>query len=296
MVTATAQAQTTIPALDEVIDIPCIDAYNASNREHEIPGLNTDNAVNAESAAIDQDAEEPEDVEEMEHIEGVENVGNIDSMEAMGNAQEENDQSKIDQQEQELLVTRAIQGDQMAFSEIVDQYGTLMLRTASMIVGDRDIAEDVVQDALIQAWHHLADLRKAGALRPWLMRIVVNQCISFKRRLARTTAFMRQALSEQETDLIAQAADDHKGRMERDWDLACAIENLPMKQRVVIVLHYYNSMTLPEMAQTLNTSENTLKKRIQAALSNLRRILHASNAEEESHFDGGCPHMVPSVA
>jgi RNA polymerase sigma-70 factor (ECF subfamily) len=179
------------------------------------------------------------------------------------------------QNELQSLVTRALQGDSNAFGTIVDQYNTLMLHTALMIVGDRDIAEDVVQDALIQAWHHLADLRKAGALRPWLMRIVVNQCISFKRRLARTTAFIRQTLSEQETDLIAQAADDHKGRMERDWDLARTVETLPLKQRVVIILHYYNGMTLPEMAQALHISENTLKKRIQAALGNLRRILRA---------------------
>lgn len=209
---------------------------------------------------------------------------------------EQDAEEQAEQLEQEYLVNRATQGDHEAFSEIVDKYSTLMLRTATMIVGDRDIAEDVVQDALIQAWHHLADLRKAGALRPWLMRIVVNQCISFKRRLARTTAFMRQALSEQETDLIAQVADDHKGRMERDWDLAQAIESLPMKQRVVIVLHYYNSMTLPEMAQTLSTSENTLKKRIQAALTNLRRLLRSSNMEEETTASKGMTRLVPSIA
>lgn len=187
-------------------------------------------------------------------------------MEAVSELEEE--QKKLEQR-----VIHALQGDQQAFSDIVNQYSTLMLRTASMIVGDGDIAEDVVQDAFIQAWHHLADLRQAGALRPWLMRIVVNQCISFKRRVARSTAFVRQALSEQETDLAAQIADDHKGRMERDWDLAHAIESLPMKQRVAIVLHYYNGMTLPEMADTLHISENTLKKRIQAALINLRRVL-----------------------
>ena len=201
---------------------------------------------------------------------------------------------QTEQEEQQRLVARALQGDQSAFGIIFDQYSTLMLRTASIIVGDRDIAEDVVQDALIQAWHHLADLRNAGALRPWLMRIVVNQCISFKRRLARTTAFMRQALSEQETDLIAQAADDYKGRMERDWDLAHAIEMLPIKQRVVIVLHYYNGMTLPEMAQSLNTSENTLKKRIQAALTNLRRMLRVNTANDDEVT--GCIGFAPSLA
>ncbi|HEY5002740.1 MAG TPA: RNA polymerase sigma factor [Ktedonobacteraceae bacterium] len=207
----------------------------------------------------------------------IENEDTIDNSVAIAQpevpSELEEEQEKLEQ-----LVIRALQGDQRAFSDIVDQYSTLMLRTASMIVGDRDIAEDVVQDAFIQAWHHLADLRKAGALRPWLMRIVVNQCISFKRRLARSTAFVRQALSEQETDLVAQIADDYKGLMERDWDLAHAIENLPMKQRVAIVLHYYNGMTLPEMADTLHISENTLKKRIQAALTNLRRVLGTSTS------------------
>src|SRR5947209_8038602 len=146
---------------------------------------------------------------------------------------------KPEQSEQQRLVARALCGEQEAFNAIVTQYSSLMLRTAYMIVGDRDIAEDVVQDALIQAWHHLPELREAGALRSWLMRIVVNQCISFKRRLARSTAFIRQALSEQETDLMAQVADDHKGRIERDWDLAEAIKSLPTKQRIVVVLHYY---------------------------------------------------------
>jgi RNA polymerase sigma-70 factor (ECF subfamily) len=190
--------------------------------------------------------------------------------------QEETSESP-EQREQRLLITRTLEGEQEAFDKIVEQYSSLMLRTAYMIVGDRDSAEDAVQDALIQAWQHLPSLRETTALRSWLMRIVVNQCISFKRRLARSTAFVRQALAEQEIDMAAQVADDHKGRLERDWDLARAIESLPPKQRAVIVLHYYNGMTLPEMSRTLQTSENTLKKRIQAALTNLRRLLRVAD-------------------
>ena len=203
-----------------------------------------------------------------------------------------------DSNEQALLVARALKGDATAFEDIVNHYGSLMLRTALMIVGDRDIAEDVVQDAFIQAWHHLPDLREANALRPWLMRIVVNQCISFKRRLARSTAFVRQALSDQETTIMAQIADDHKGRLERDWDLAHSIESLPIKQRIVIVLHYYNGMTLPEMSQALSMSENTLKKRIQAALANLRRMLGNGEFEEEIAVQRGRHPLVasPSLA
>ncbi|WP_052891060.1 RNA polymerase sigma factor [Thermogemmatispora carboxidivorans] len=185
---------------------------------------------------------------------------------ASGEREEQADQ-------QQLLITRVLRGDGDAFSDIALQYSSLMLRTAFMIVGDRDAAEDIVQDALIQAWHHLADLREAGALRPWLVRIVVNQCISFKRRLARSSAFLRQALCDLETDLLARTAELHKGSIERSWDLARAVEELPTKQRVAIVLHYYSGMTLPEMARALHISENTLKKRIQSALSNLRQAL-----------------------
>ncbi|HZS77502.1 MAG TPA: RNA polymerase sigma factor [Ktedonobacteraceae bacterium] len=179
-----------------------------------------------------------------------------------------------EQDEQNQLVERALQGDGEAFSEIVQMYNTLMLRTACLIVGDRDIAEDAVQDALVQAWQHLSSLRSSGALRPWLMRIVVNQCISFKRRQARTSAYVQQRMLEYRTELAASAADQHNARIEGDWDLADAIQQLPSKQQAVIAMHYYNGMTLPEMARELDISQNTLKKRAQAALANLRRALN----------------------
>jgi RNA polymerase sigma-70 factor, ECF subfamily len=187
-----------------------------------------------------------------------------------------------------VLVTRAQQGDKDAFDDIFNQYNGLMLRTAYNIVKDRDIAEDAVQNALIQAWQHLPSLREAGALRSWLMRIVVNQCISFMRRLARSTMFLRQSISEQETDLASQIAEYSKGHIERDWDLAQAIENLPTKQQMVIALHYYQGMTVSEISQALQVSENTLKKRIQAALSNLRQVLRGAEIEESLALRQDC--------
>jgi len=180
---------------------------------------------------------------------------------------------------QQLLVEQVLRGNKDAFGAIVNQYNALMMRTAYMIIGDRDIAADAVQDALIQAWQHLPGLREAGALRPWLMRIVVNQCISYKRKAARSAAFVRQSLADQSTQIAAEIADDQKGRLERDWDLAETVKKLPPKQQAVIMLHYYQGMTLPSMAQALNISENTLKKRIQAALHNLRQVL---NPDEEA--------------
>lgn len=184
-----------------------------------------------------------------------------------------------EQPTQQLLVARALRGERDAFDAIFDQYSRVMHRTAYSIVKDRDIAEDAVQDAFILAWQRLPSLREAGALRSWLLRIVVNQCISFKRRLARSTLFLHQSFSEQETDVASQITNYYEGHMERNWDLAQAIENLPTKQQMVIALHYYQGMTLPEISQALHISENTLKKRIQAALRNLRQVVRETEME-----------------
>ena len=182
--------------------------------------------------------------------------------------------------EQRELVARALRGDADAFDDIFERYSGLMLRTAYGIVKDRDIAEDAVQNALIKAWQYLPSLSETGALRPWLLRIVVNQCLDFKRRLARSRMFLSQSFSEQETLLASQVADDARGCMERCWDLAHTVKQLPAKQQHVIALHYYQGMTLSAIAQRLQISENTLKKRLQAALGNLRRMFGDAEGDE----------------
>jgi RNA polymerase sigma-70 factor (ECF subfamily) len=113
---------------------------------------------------------------------------------------------------------------------------------------------------------------------------VINHCISIERKEARSANFIRLPLDQQVTDLVAQVVDDFYEDLERDWDLAQAIKYLPVKQQVVIMLHYYNDMTLPSMAKVLNLSENTLKKRVQAALINLRRALRAADSNEVEMF------------
>lgn len=188
--------------------------------------------------------------------------------------------------EQRLVVARALRGDQDAFEEIFDRYRGSMLRTAYRIVGDRDIAEDLVQSALIQAWQHLPGLRETGVLRSWMMRIVVNLCISYKRRSARSTLFLSHSFSEHVTSLASQLADEAKGSMESRWDLAQAVEQLPAKQQQIIILHYYQGMTLPAIAHRSQTSENTLKKRLQAALGNLRHVLRDAEGVETMFLPG----------
>src|SRR5947209_3958903 len=81
--------------------------------------------------------------------------------ELAGSAAEQQEKAKADGiSEQHILVARALRGDKDAFDDIFDRYSGLMLHTAYGIVKDRDIAEDAVQNALIQAWQHLPSLRE----------------------------------------------------------------------------------------------------------------------------------------
>jgi RNA polymerase sigma-70 factor (ECF subfamily) len=171
------------------------------------------------------------------------------------------------------VVKRSLEGDELAFACIVDAYGGLLLRTAFLLLRDEEMAKDTVQDAFFLAWKRLETLHDPALLRPWLLKIVVNQTTSLKRQLARQTRLLRERLNGSEMPGAANAGTPALERRE-DWlDMQQALADLPMNQRVVLVLFYYHRLTMPEIATLLGVAENTLRKRLQAALKNIRRRL-----------------------
>lgn len=177
------------------------------------------------------------------------------------------------------LVARSLAGDEAAFAAITEQYGALLLRTAYFLVKDEEAAKDIVQESLLLAWRNLDKLREPTYLRAWLLKIVVNQAMSLKRQLARKAALLRMQLLQQEVDTTIQSAEFQRGRVEDTLDVMQAIGQLPMNQRVVLILFYYHRMTMPEIATMLSVNENTLRKRLQAALQKVRRVLQIEEQE-----------------
>lgn len=171
------------------------------------------------------------------------------------------------------LVARCLVGDERAFAMIADHYGNVLLRTAYLLVQDEEAAKDVVQDSLLLAWKNMAKLREPAFLRAWLLKIVVNQSVSLKRQWARKAALLREQFTQTLIDDSIQSADFARGRLEDRLDVEQAIAQLPLNQRVVLVLFYYHRMTMPEIAAMLGVAENTLRKRLQAALEKTRRAL-----------------------
>jgi len=184
----------------------------------------------------------------------------------------------LNESEDAALVRRCQTGDQEAFRMIVEQYRSILFGTAYLMMRDRGLAEDVVQEALIKMWKHLPSLRVHGSFKAWLLRIVVNEVKQQFRK--------KQALSvplEQASEVAGDFDDTETAMIQNEERryLKQALEKLPAEQREAVVLRYFSELTVPEIAAVIGQREGTIKSRLSRALSHLGEILRNDRAWEE---------------
>jgi RNA polymerase sigma-70 factor (ECF subfamily) len=160
------------------------------------------------------------------------------------------------------LVGRASIGDAGAFEELLRRQARPMLRFADFVLHDLSAAEDAVQEAYMIAWRRRQTLKDQDAFVPWLRRIVLRECMRWRRRWLRpargeTLAHESSALA----DPVVQI------------DIARAVRRLPARLRAVIFLHFYEDATLATLARNLGIPESTAKSRLYEALRRLERLL-----------------------
>jgi RNA polymerase sigma-70 factor, ECF subfamily len=175
------------------------------------------------------------------------------------------------------------------FEAIARDYGNLLLSTARLLVDDESTAEDVVQSSLELAWRNLASLRDRSAMKAWLVKIVMNQALSVRRREVRSATYLRNTAHTIDAEIASSIAAEATSTMERLLDLRAAIRVLPIEQRAVIVLHYYLDMSIPEIAAMMEISPNTIKKRLGAALRRLRELLGKDPFPEDENGTNRVP-------
>lgn len=191
-------------------------------------------------------------------------------------------------------LVRAFQaGDDEAFAELFERYRQSVMRTAYLIVGNRQDSENVLQDSFIKVWHSLSGLREPEGFRSWLWRIVVRTAWENCRRRER----------EQPVADVAEAADaanaanavgedfsvEQTLRREETSEIWAAVNRLNLKQRTVVILYYYNGMSIREIAAVTGSLSGTVKSRLFAARERLRRELTKtiSGCAKEVECDAG---------
>ena len=170
-------------------------------------------------------------------------------------------------------------GDMGAFEALFQQYERLVFRMACLITGNRETAEDALQEVFVSVWksRHTYDPNK-GKLTTWLHRITVNQCSRGKAKKALATV----SLEEKGIDLPemkhSQPEDILISKTEYDR-LLKAMDSLDTKHRSVLVLRYFNDLSYQEIAEALEIPLGTVKSRLNQSLRYLKEQMNPGEAE-----------------
>ena len=153
------------------------------------------------------------------------------------------------------LAAKAAAGDGDAFGRLVRRYAEQVRRVSRALLRDAADADDAAQDALLACWRHLARYDPERPFGPWLMRIVVNAAHDFRRRRqVRTTEPLAPDLRADTPGPGTEAE-----RSELRLQLGLALQGLPERQRLAVVLFDAEGYGHREIAEVLGVPEGTVR-------------------------------------
>ncbi len=168
-------------------------------------------------------------------------------------------------------IARARAGDLDAFDEVVSRHGGRAFRVAFRLMGQREDAEDLVQDAFVLAFRNLARYDAAQPFAPWFHRILVNRGLNLRRDQARraTEPLLEDVPAREESP--GRAAE----RRELTERLRAALARLPERERTIVELFDLEGFDSGEVAQILDMARGTVRWHLHRARRKLRRELQA---------------------
>ena len=181
---------------------------------------------------------------------------------------------------QQELVERARRGDHDAFAALVDVSVTRLEATAWLIVRDRELARDVVQDALLRAWRDLPGLRDPDRFDAWLQRLLVNTSLMAIRRRR------RRPIEVELQPIVPHSEPDPAGAIADRDELERAFAHLEPEQRAVVVLRYFLGMPMADIASVMGIPLGTAKSRLNRALSTMRVVVGPRDLETGPSIEG----------
>lgn len=182
------------------------------------------------------------------------------------------------------LVALACEGNRGAFAELVESYKSKIFHLAYRMLGNRQEAEDVVQDTFLRMYEHLASFDRSRKFSTWLYRIATNLCIDRLRR--------RRSVYSLDADMTGGDGMDGYSVLrtgdpgpeetlvltERQRMVLEAIASLPDKYKVAVALRYYQDLSMQEISDIMQIPVSTVKTRIHRGREYLRRKLERNKS------------------
>ena len=148
---------------------------------------------------------------------------------------------------------------------MMNEHEEALLRMCAVYLRDAALAEDAVQDTFVKAYRAMDAFRGGSSEKTWLMRIAINTCKDMRKGAWFRHVDHRVALDNLPAPLAAPSG--------AQSDLALTVMELPQKHLEAVLLHYYQGMTVREVAQALGIPHQTVSSRLKRAREALRATL-----------------------
>ncbi len=180
---------------------------------------------------------------------------------------------RFDQQ----LINDYLKGDKNALEILISRHFKAVYALVYHLVGNIGDAEDITQEVFVKAWRNLKKFDCQRNFKPWIFRIAKNTCVDFWRK-RKNIAF--SAMSWEGQDDWAGQIVDPAPLPPEIWEkqnlaeqLAMVLQQLPLNDRLVLVLHYNDHLTFLEISEALGAPLDTVKSRHRRAIIKLRKLL-----------------------
>ena len=181
--------------------------------------------------------------------------------------------------DEKALLERIRKGDESGFEEIVREHTGKPVGLAWRLVGTREDAEELAQEAFLRLHRSLPDFRGDSLIGTWLYRTTTRLAVDFLRRerIKRKVFFFRQ--NNDSPDPVELASDSRQTpgeifqTQEAMRSLRKNLQNLSSRQQVVFMLRHYEGLALKEIAEHLGLETGTIKAHLHRAVTQLRKDL-----------------------
>lgn len=199
----------------------------------------------------------------------------MDLSKDQGNA--EHQEVNEEKDEDFSLIRQFINGDSSAFRTLVIKHKEKVRNLVFITLGDAEYVDDISQDVFISVYHKLGEFRFESKFTTWLYRITVNKCRDYLRKKKVRSIFVPIGDSDREYPTGPFSENIDIPNLVRN-----AIEKLPEKLKVPLVMRDIEGLSYKEIADNLNTEVGTIKSRIFRARENLKFILEPYQKELRS--------------
>ena len=158
------------------------------------------------------------------------------------------------------------------FDHLVAAYQTALLRMCYVYLKDRAMAEDAVQETYLKAYKSIENFRGECSEKSWLMKIAINTCRDMQR-----SGWFKHMDRHITPELLVEKSVVPR---EEDSRLAAEMMGLPSKLQEVLLLYYYQGMTIAEIGKILGISKVTVSHRLKQAKDRLREALNGGGLRD----------------